>query len=52
MNLQDQLLYGVRSLVDAPTASVVAFATDCREDCAQARPRLEALAMQALPELL
>jgi EpsI family protein len=52
MNLQDQLLYGVRSMVDAPTASVVAFATDCREDCAQARPLLEALAAQALPELL
>jgi exosortase A len=52
MTLPDQLLYGARSMVDAPTASVVAFATDCREDCAQARPRLEALAMQALPELL
>jgi exosortase A len=52
MNLQDQVLYGVRSMVDAPTATVVAFATDCRDDCTQARPLLEALAMQALPELL
>jgi EpsI family protein len=52
MNLQDQVLYGVRSMVAAPTATVVAFATDCRDDCTQARPLLEALAMQALPELL
>ena len=52
MNLRDQLLYGVRSLVDAPTASVAAFATDCHDDCAQARPLLEALAVQALPGML
>jgi EpsI family protein len=52
MNLQDQVLYGVRSMVDSPTATVVAFATDCRDDCTQARPLLEALAVQALPGML
>lgn len=52
MNLNDQVLYGLRSMVDAPTATVVAFATDCRDDCTQARARLGLLAIEALPKLL
>lgn len=52
MDLRDQLRYGLRSLLQSPTASVVAFAADCSEDCLQARPRLEALAVQALPGML
>jgi hypothetical protein len=52
MNLQDRLLYGVSSLANQPTASVVAFATHCRENCEQARRLLEAFAMQALPDML
>ena len=52
MNLNDQVLYGLRSMVDGPTATVVAFATDCRDDCTQARARLGLLAIEALPKLL
>jgi EpsI family protein len=52
INLNDQVLYGLRSMVDAPTATVVAFATDCSDDCTQARARLGLLAIEALPKLL
>lgn len=42
----------VRALVETPTASIVAFATACRDDCRQARQLLEGLATQAVPVML
>ena len=52
MGLTSQLAYGLRSLWDPPTASVVALAADCRPDCAAARASLESMAPKALPLLL
>ena len=52
MGLPSQLAYGIRSLLRSPTASVVAFAAECRPDCDSARHSLDAAAVQALPVLL
>jgi EpsI family protein len=52
MRLQQQLNYGIRSLVLAPTASVIAFAAECRPDCEDARSALGTFASQSLPYLL
>jgi hypothetical protein len=52
MRLPGQVRYGIRSMLHAPTASVIALAADCRPDCAHARDALGALAAQALPALL
>ena len=52
MRLPDQLAYGVRSLVGAPPASVIALAAECRPDCEHARTALGSLAAQALPMML
>jgi EpsI family protein len=52
MRLTDQLAYGVRSLVRAPTASVIAYAAECHATCDDARAALGALAAQTLPREL
>ena len=52
MGLPGQLAYGIRSMLGAPTASVIALSAECRPDCARARAALDALGMQALPVLL
>ena len=52
MGFPSQLAYGIRSLRQSPTASVVAFAAECRPDCDSARHSLESAAVQALPVLL
>ena len=52
MDLLSQVEYGTRSLWRAPTASVVAMATECRPDCAAARVTLEAISQHLLPKLL
>ena len=52
MGLPSQLAYGIRSLLRSPTASVIAFAAECRPDCESARNALDAVAVQALPTLL
>jgi EpsI family protein len=52
MGFPSQLTYGIRSLLRFPTASVVAFAAECRPDCDSARHSLDAVAVQALPVLL
>jgi EpsI family protein len=52
MRLPDQLAYGIRSLVRAPTASVIAYAAECRPTCATARDALGELVVQTLPHAL
>ena len=52
MDLRSRLEYGLRSLFDAPTASIVAFAAECRPDCENARAHLGTLAPAALSRLL
>jgi EpsI family protein len=52
MHLSDQLVYGLRSLVRAPSAGVIAFAAPCRPSCDTARDALGALASQVLPATL
>ena len=52
MGLRSRLAYGLRSLVDFPTASVVAIAAECEADCESARATLGAFASEALPALL
>jgi len=52
MGLRSRLEYGLRSLLDAPTASIVAVAAQCRPDCDNARASLGALAPSVLPLLL
>jgi exosortase A len=52
MGLPSQLVYGIRSLLRSPTASVIAFAAECRPDCESTRDALDAVAIQALPALL
>ena len=52
MGFPSQLAYGIRSLRQSPTASVVAFAAECRPDCDSARRSLDVVAVQALPVLL
>ena len=52
MHLTDQLAYGIRSLVRAPTASVVAYAAECQASCDDARGALGAFAAQTLPQAL
>jgi exosortase A len=52
MGLRSQLVYGIRSLLRSPTASVIALAAECRPDCESARNALDAVAIQALPRLL
>ena len=52
MRLPDQLLYGMRSLARAPTASVIALAAECRPDCDEASNALGAFAAQSLPHVL
>jgi hypothetical protein len=42
-----QLWYGVNALVSNPSASLVAFRTACRPDCAAARRTLEEFAASA-----
>jgi len=52
MRLRSQLEYGVRSIVHAPTATVIALAAECRPDCEPARSALETLGAKVLPALL
>ena len=52
MRLPGQLAYGLRSMVHAPTASVIALAAECRPDCEHGRSALETLGAKALPALL
>lgn len=50
--LFDRVRYGLRSLVDPPTASVIAIAAECAISCDAAREVVEKFADHALPELL
>ena len=52
MNLQGRLAYGLRALFEAPEASVVALAAECRPDCDRARSALQAAAVHLLPAVL
>jgi hypothetical protein len=49
MRLPDQIAHGVRSLLGAPSASVIAFAAECRTDCEHARGAFGSPATQAFP---
>jgi len=52
MGLKSRLEYGLQSLLEFPTASVVAIAAGCEMDCESARATLETFAAEALPDLL
>jgi len=52
LGLAGRIRYGLRSLVDPPTASVIAMAARCRIDCDGARDAVSAFAASALPALL
>lgn len=52
LGLTSRLVYGVRALVAAPTASVIALAAECRPNCERARDSVQALWTAALPTLL
>jgi exosortase A len=52
MRFPSQVAYGIRSMLRAPTASVIALAAECRPDCARARSALGGFSTQALPAVL
>jgi len=52
VGLRDQLEYGLHALGHAPTAAVIALASECQLDCEDARATLETLPHSFLPELL
>jgi EpsI family protein len=52
MNFISQLQFGLRSILHTPTASVIAIAAPCGQDCESARVLLRDLAAAALPVIL
>jgi EpsI family protein len=51
-SLAARIRYGLRSLIDAPTASVIAIAAECAINCDDAHQAVEDLASLAVPVLL